>query len=42
VSLAAALLLHGSIAYQVERGTSFDPEAVRRAIVTVLAAQLRG
>jgi AcrR family transcriptional regulator len=41
VSLAAGLLLHGSIAYQVERGTGFDPDSVRRAIVTVLGAQLR-
>jgi AcrR family transcriptional regulator len=41
VSLAVGLLLHGTIAYQVERGPAFDPEAVRTAIVTVLAAQLR-
>jgi AcrR family transcriptional regulator len=41
VSLAAGLLLHGTIAYQVERGPAFDPEAARRAMVTVLGAQLR-
>ncbi len=42
VSLAVGMLLHGAIAYQVERGSAFDPQAVRHAIVTVLAAQLRG
>lgn len=41
VSLAAGLLLHGAIAYQTERGAGFDPQLVRRAITTVLAAQVR-
>ncbi len=41
VSLAAGLLLHGAIAYQAERGAAFEPELVRRAITTVLAAQLQ-
>ncbi len=41
LSLAAGLLLHGTIAYQAERGRAFDPVAVRRAITTALAAHLR-
>lgn len=36
-SLAVALLLHGSVAHQAERGTAWDPEAVVRAITTVLS-----
>ena len=36
-SLAVALLLHGAVAHQAERGTSWDPEAVVRAITTVLS-----
>jgi AcrR family transcriptional regulator len=42
VSLAVGMLLHGAIAYQAERGAAFNAQAVRHAIVTVLAAQLRG
>jgi AcrR family transcriptional regulator len=41
LALAAALLLHGAIAHQAERGPRFDPEAVTRAITTVLGQQLR-
>jgi AcrR family transcriptional regulator len=41
VSLAAGLLLHGAIAYQTERGAAFEPDLVRRAIITLLAGQLR-
>lgn len=42
-SLAVALLMHGAIAHQAERGvTGFDPDAVERAIVTVLSWPLRG
>lgn len=41
VSLAAGLLLHGAIAYQAERGTAFDADLVRRAIITALGTQLR-
>jgi AcrR family transcriptional regulator len=40
VSLAAALLLHGTIAYQAERGASFNGSAVGRAIVEVLGSLL--
>jgi AcrR family transcriptional regulator len=41
-SLAVALLLHGAIAHQAERGaTGFEPEAVERAIVTVLSWPIR-
>jgi AcrR family transcriptional regulator len=40
LALAAALLLHGAIAHQAERGPNFDPEAVTRAITTVLGQQL--
>jgi AcrR family transcriptional regulator len=36
-SLAVALLLHGAVAHQAERGTAWDPEAVVRAITTVLS-----
>jgi AcrR family transcriptional regulator len=36
-SLAVALLLHGAVAHQAERGAAWDPEAVVRAITTVLA-----
>lgn len=41
LSLAAGLLMHGAIAYASERGSAFEPALVRRAITTVLAAQLR-
>jgi AcrR family transcriptional regulator len=41
VSLAVALLMHGAIAYQAERGAAFDPDAVERAIVTVLSWPIR-
>ncbi len=41
VALAAALLLHGAIAHQAERGPHFEPESVARAITTVLGQQLR-
>jgi AcrR family transcriptional regulator len=42
-SLAVALLLHGAIAHQAERGAiGFDPDAVERAIVTVLSWPIRG
>ena len=41
IALAAALLLHGSIAHQAERGPGFDADAVTRAITTVLGQQLR-
>jgi len=40
VSLAAGLLLHGAIAYAAERGSAFEPDLVRRAITSVLGAQL--
>jgi AcrR family transcriptional regulator len=40
LALAAALLLHGAIAHQAERGPNFDAEAVARAISTVLGQQL--
>jgi hypothetical protein len=41
-SLAVALLMHGAIAHQAERGAAgFDPDAVERAIITVLAWPLR-
>jgi hypothetical protein len=37
-SLAVALLMHGAIAHQAERGaTGFDADAVERAIVTALS-----
>ncbi len=41
VALGAGLLLHGAIAYQAERGSLFDGDAVGRAIATVLGASLR-
>jgi AcrR family transcriptional regulator len=41
IALGAALLLHGAIAHQAERGPRFDREAVARAITTVLGQQLR-
>jgi AcrR family transcriptional regulator len=41
IALGAALLLHGAIAHQAERGHRFDREAVARAITTVLGQQLR-
>jgi AcrR family transcriptional regulator len=41
VSLAAALLLHGTIAHQAEHGARFDADAARRALVTLLGAVLR-
>ena len=41
VSLAVALLMHGAIAHQAERGAGFDPDAVERAIVTVLSWPIR-
>jgi TetR/AcrR family transcriptional repressor of uid operon len=41
-SLAVAMLMHGAIAHQAERGVAgFDPDAVERAIVTVLSWPLR-
>jgi AcrR family transcriptional regulator len=40
LALAAALLLHGAIAHQAERGPNFDADAVARAISTVLGQQL--
>jgi len=41
-SLAAALLMHGAIAHQAERGAAgFDAEAVEEAIVTVLSWPIR-
>jgi AcrR family transcriptional regulator len=41
ISTAAALLLHGAIAYQAERGSGFDPEAIRRALTAILGTNLR-
>ena len=41
-SLATALLMHGAIAHQAERGSAFDPDAVERAIVTVLSWPIQG
>jgi AcrR family transcriptional regulator len=41
VSLAVALLMHGAIAHQAERGSAFDADAVERAIVTVLSWPIR-
>jgi TetR/AcrR family transcriptional repressor of uid operon len=40
-SLATALLMHGAIAHQAERGSGFDPDAVERAIVSVLSWPIR-
>jgi AcrR family transcriptional regulator len=40
-SLAVAMLLHGAIVHQVERGASFDPAAVTRAITTALSWPLQ-
>ena len=40
-SLAAAMLLHGAIVHQEERGTAFDPQATTRAIMTLLGAPLQ-
>jgi AcrR family transcriptional regulator len=41
-SLAVALLMHGAIAHQAERGAAgFEPDAVERAIVTVLSWPIR-
>ena len=41
-SLAVALLMHGAIAHQAERGAAgFDADAVERAIVTVLSWPIR-
>jgi AcrR family transcriptional regulator len=40
IAMAAALLMHGAIAHQAERGPGFDREAVTRAITTVLGQQL--
>lgn len=39
LAMAAALLLHGAIAHQAERGPRFNPEGVARAITTVLGTQ---
>jgi AcrR family transcriptional regulator len=41
IAMAAALLLHGAVAHQAERGPGFDGPAVERAITTVLGQQLR-
>lgn len=41
-SLAVAMLLHGAIVHQAERGASFDPAAVTRAITTALSWSLQG
>lgn len=41
ISLAAAMLLHGAIAYHLQRGPRFDEEAVIRAISAVLSMPLR-
>jgi TetR/AcrR family transcriptional repressor of uid operon len=41
-SLGVALLMHGAIAHQAERGGAFDPDAVERAIVTVLSWPIHG
>jgi hypothetical protein len=41
LAMAAALLLHGAIAHQAERGPRFDAEQVVRAITTVLGQPLR-
>lgn len=41
LSLAAAMLLHGAIVHQEERGPAFDPEATARAIVALLRTPLR-
>jgi AcrR family transcriptional regulator len=41
LAMAAALLLHGAIAHQAERGPGFDAERVVRAITTVLGQPLR-
>jgi AcrR family transcriptional regulator len=42
LSLAAAILLDGAIAYQAERGSGFDAEAVSRALTDLLGTPLRG
>jgi AcrR family transcriptional regulator len=39
--LAAAMLLHGAIVHQAERGASFDPDEVTRAIAIALSPLLR-
>jgi AcrR family transcriptional regulator len=36
-SLAVAMLLHGAIVYQAERGAAFDAAAVTRAITSILS-----
>ncbi|MGH2455460.1 MAG: TetR/AcrR family transcriptional regulator [Candidatus Limnocylindria bacterium] len=41
MSLAVAMLLHGAIAHQAERGAAWEPQAVARAITTILEARLR-
>lgn len=41
LSLAVGMLLHGAIAYQAERGTSFDAAAVREALISILGRQLQ-
>lgn len=41
ISTAAALLLHGAIAYQAERGGGFDPDVIRRALTTILGPNLQ-
>jgi AcrR family transcriptional regulator len=41
ISTAAALLLHGAIAYQAERGGGFDPDVLRRALTAILGTNLR-
>jgi AcrR family transcriptional regulator len=41
ISLAAAMLLNGAIAYHLQRGPRFDEEAVIRAITSVLNLPLQ-
>jgi len=41
ISLAVAMLLHGAIVYQAERGAAFDPGEVTRAITSALAWPLQ-
>lgn len=42
ISMAAALLLHGVVAHQAERGAHFDANEARRALVTLLGAIVPG
>ncbi|HET6381470.1 MAG TPA: TetR/AcrR family transcriptional regulator [candidate division Zixibacteria bacterium] len=42
LSLAVAMLLHGAVAHQAERGEAWDPDGVARAISVLLERALGG